>query len=88
MPSSTVARRQAAGQPVSQASLQHAIRGDTKAGDVAGSQRILSVTDRKVESTATPAAQSQIASESLSEPSSTIRSTGWTAVRPSTDVVR
>lgn len=88
MPSSGVAQRQPAGPPASQVSMQDAIRGDARPGDVAGSQRIISVTDRKVESSAPPAAQSQVASESSSEPASSPSSKGWTATRPTTDVAR
>ena len=71
MPSPALAQRQAEGQPVSRVSLQKAIRSDAKSGDVAGSQRIVSVTDRKVESSATPASQSSVTSESSPEPAST-----------------
>lgn len=89
MASSTVAQRQAARQPTSQAAMEDAIPADAKPGTVAGSQRILSVTDRKVESPAAPAAQHQVASESPSESAGSVTSTGWTAVRPSsTEVAR
>jgi hypothetical protein len=55
---------------------------------VEGSQRILSVSDRKVESPATPKTQPQVASEPSSDDSSHVTSTGWTAIRTTTEVTR
>ncbi len=85
---STVARRQTAEQPAAQTSAADSTRADAKPGVVAGSQRILSVTDRKVESPVAAKTQSEVASESSSDTASHVTSTGWTAVRPINEITR
>jgi hypothetical protein len=86
---SAAARRQTAHQPATQqTSVADATRADAKPGVVAGSQRILSVTDRKVESPVAAKTQPAVASESSSDTVSHVTSTGWTAVRPINEITR
>ncbi len=65
------------------------MRGEVKPGDVPGSERIVSVTERIVgSSTTTPADTAVAAQESPAESSTPLPTSGWTARRPETEVLR
>jgi hypothetical protein len=65
--------------------VQGRVKGQVQTGDVAGSERIVSVTDRVVKPSADA---SQAAEESSPESSGPLPSSGWTARRPTTEVLR
>ena len=87
-PSPDLAQRPAQNQTVSNASLRRQVHGDTKPGDVPGSEQILSVTDRVVGSSTDSDGGSQLASDPSSESSKPLSSQGWTARRPTFDITR
>jgi len=65
--------------------VQGPLLGRAQPGDVPGSERIVSVTDRVVK----PSADSfQAAEESSPESSQPLPATRWTARRPTTEVLR
>jgi hypothetical protein len=61
------------------------IFGQTQPGDVPGSEKVVSVTERIVNPSAD---SSTAASEPSTEPSKPLPASGWTARRPTTDVMR
>jgi hypothetical protein len=82
-----LARRQVQGKTISRASLQNQVREDIRSGDVPGSEQIVSVTDRVVESSAGSTETPQMAEDSSAEPKQ-LPSKGWTARRPTPEIVR
>ena len=84
MPSSGLVRRQTRGEAITHASLRNHVQGDMQLGDVPGSEQIVSVTDRVVDSSTSPTEPSQIAAE----PAKPLPSQGWTARRPTPEVTR
>ncbi len=64
------------------------VEGKVQVGEVPGSEQILSVTDRVVDSGTTVSSSSQVASGSTEEESSVASSGGWTARRPVPEVLR
>jgi hypothetical protein len=66
--------------------VQARVKGKVQTGDVPGSEKIVSVTDRVVK----PAAESpQVAEDSPSQPSTpSPTAAGWTARRPTSEVLR
>jgi len=72
----------------SDASLTHQVQGDARPGDVPGSERIVSVTDRVVDPSASSDEPPQVASESSTESAMPLPSKGWTARRPTPQVIR
>ncbi len=68
--------------------VQARVQGQVQAGEVPGSEQILSVTDRVVDSSTTTSDSSQVASGSVDESPAVTSSQGWTARRPVTEVLR
>jgi hypothetical protein len=73
---------------VSPAAIQRQIYGDERLGDVSGSQRMLSETDRVVDSGTSSAEQPQVVAELSAEPAKPLPTQGWSARRPTQEVVR
>jgi hypothetical protein len=87
-PSLDLAQRPAQGRTVSsRASLQNQVKGDVRPGDVPGSQRIVSVTDRVVEPSTT-SEQPQLAAGSSTQSADPLPVNGWTARRSEPDAGR
>jgi hypothetical protein len=82
------ARRPAPAQRVSRASAPRQAQADTKPGYVPGSERIVSVSDRVVQRAATAVDTPQVAAEPSAEPSKPLSANGWTARRPTPDLMR
>jgi hypothetical protein len=61
------------------------VQAKSQPGDVPGSERVISVTERVVKSSADP---SQATEESSPDVSKQLPATGWTARRPTTEVLR
>ena len=78
------------GEAVSRASVdKQQLQVDVRPGDVPGSERIVSVTDRVVESPASPSNPSQVAAEWAAEgPEPSAAAKRWTARRPTPQVTR
>ena len=68
--------------------VQAQVQGKVQVGEVPGSEQILSVTDRVVDSSTTTSDSSQVASGSVDESPAVTSSQGWTARRPVTEVLR
>jgi hypothetical protein len=85
-----VVRRQQTGQSISQTSLQDRIKHEVRPGDVPGSQKIVSVTDRVVGPSADSAASTELAADASPEPkpSQPVTSKRWTARRPTPETIR
>lgn len=64
------------------------LKGEAKPGDVPGSERIISVTERIVGASTPPADTAVAARESSAESSSPLPTSGWTARRPESEVLR
>ncbi len=60
---------------------QQYVEDETRLGDVPGSQRIISVTDRVMEPAVAPTESSQMAGRSSPTSPDTLPATGWTARR-------
>jgi hypothetical protein len=73
---------------LSRAAVERQIHGDQRLGDVPGSQRMLSEADRVVDSGTTSTDQPQVAAELLAEPAKPLPTQGWTARRPTQEVLR
>ena len=67
--------------PAQAEQYQEYLEGEMRLGDVPGSERILSVTDRVVEPAVAPTESSQMAGRSSPTSPGTLPSTGWTARR-------
>jgi hypothetical protein len=69
--------------------MQAGVRGTARLGDVPGSEKIISVTDRTVGPSASAGEQQTVAAESATEESSRpLPASGWTARRPTTELQR
>jgi hypothetical protein len=68
--------------------MQAKTGGQPRVGLVPGSEKILSVTDRKVTPSATAGEAPAVAAESAAEPAKPLPSAGWTARRPAADTQR
>lgn len=86
MRTASVRYRQPSGQAVSPTRSTYTASTRPKAGDVPGSQKIISVTERTVTDPNTPVLQP--VSESEVDDSKTLPASGWTARRPTSEVVR
>ncbi len=76
-------------QPTVDPQMQTLVRGDMRPGDVAGSERILSVTERVVDSSpANPSESSLAAQDSAAVPTQPLPTAGWTARRSDADALR
>jgi hypothetical protein len=88
-PSPTPAQAKPRGQSISYVMgtnrAQGPVLGRAQPGDVPGSERIVSVTDRVVKPSAD---SSQAAEESSPESSKPLPASGWSARRPTTDILR
>ena len=67
--------------PAQAEDTQEYVKGETRLGDVPGSERILSVTDRAVSPSDVPADSTQVAEGPSSSFSSPLPSSGWIAKR-------
>ena len=85
---SDVSRGRVQTQSVSDASLRSQVQAERRAGDVPGSEQIVSVTDRVVGSSPDSDGDSQLASESSAEPARPLSTKGWTARRPTPEITR
>jgi hypothetical protein len=87
-PSLELAHRPVPSNAVADKSLHRQIQGDIRPGDVPGSQQIVSVTDRVVDPSASPADSPQVAAQPSSEASKPLSAAGWTARRPTPESAR
>jgi hypothetical protein len=68
--------------------VQGRVEGEVRTGDVPGSERIVSVTDRAVDGSESSADQPEFASQPATESVSSLPASGWTARRESYNVSR
>jgi hypothetical protein len=68
--------------------VQGRVQGQVRLGDVPGSERIVSVTDRVVEPSTASSDAPQVAAETSTEPAKPLPVKGWTARRPAPEVQR
>ncbi len=88
-PSPELVRHQTQSKTVSRESLRNQVQSDVRAGDVPGSEQIVSVTDRVVESpSAASADPPQVATDASTESAKPLPAKGWTARRPAPEVTR
>jgi hypothetical protein len=83
-----LAERGLRGKTMSPASLRNEVQGEMRPGDVPGSERIVSVTDRVVEPSTPSADSPQVSADLSTEPSKSLPAKGWMARRPTSDFSR
>jgi len=86
--SNPILRDKVQGKTVSNPILQEKVQGNLKPGDVPGSERIVSVTDRVVKPSEASTDSTQVATESPGESAKPLPAQGWTARRPTPDGVQ
>lgn len=85
---STAQRASTPARPDVDAAMNRQIKGDARPGDVPGSERIVSVTDRVVGEPADSQAVPQLVADSAADDATPITSKGWTARRPTPQIIR